>query len=316
MKQNGSSNCGSSPSLLVTVVIVSVHEECMKPSSIIKVSVDGHIEHRMIINHNEIPFLINNLDTLSNQLGKMNEEAGYLGAMTYQCLYSGVLDKLRLMKRDDDRTLAAIHMPLSLELLLFNEESVGGLSYFSAGRLRSAMKTSDNASPSFLFDFTKILLAGSELNINLQEAYLRMHSTSPTDDLIVHGQEHISEYKELTKRLHEIHFLSAVELRRILSRVPEEMSDRHQFLETIKLIASSIKKLLEAINAVHQIVPQTAQQAVEKRKREFVHYSKRFSNTLKTYFKDQNAVQVSVSANQLVFQTSLIIKTINEKLKK
>ncbi|KAK6056218.1 hypothetical protein COOONC_06277 [Cooperia oncophora] len=170
------------------------------------------------------------------------------------------------------------------------------------------MRTSENVSPSFLFDFTKILLAESELNINLQEAYLRMHDTSPTDDLVVQGHEHIPEYKELTKR--------AIELRRVLSRVPEEMADRHQFLETIKIIASSIKKLLEAINAVHQIVPQSAQQAVEKRKREFVHYSKRFSNTLKTYFKDQNAVQVSVSANQLVFQTSLIIKTVNEKLRR
>uniref|UniRef100_W6NEZ6 Programmed cell death protein 10 dimerisation domain-containing protein n=2 Tax=Haemonchus contortus TaxID=6289 RepID=W6NEZ6_HAECO len=214
----------------------------------------------------------------------MNEEGGYLGAMTYQCLYSGILDKLRSSKKDDDRALAAIH------------------------RLRSAMRTSESVSPSFLFDFTKILLAESELNINLQEAYLRMHDTSPTDDLVVQGHEHVPEYKELTKR--------AIELRRVLSRVPEEMADRHQFLETIKLIASSIKKLLEAINAVHQIVPQSAQQAVEKRKREFVHYSKRFSNTLKTYFKDQNAVQVSVSANQLVFQTSLIIKTVNEKLRR
>ncbi|KHJ96443.1 hypothetical protein OESDEN_03591 [Oesophagostomum dentatum] len=160
----------------------------------------------------------------------MNEEGGYLGAMTYQCLYSGILDKLRSSKRDDDRALAAIH------------------------RLRSAMKASDNASPSFLFDFTKNLLAESELSINLQEAYLRMHDTSPTDDLIVQGYEHVPEYKELTKR--------AIDLRRVLSRVPEEMADRHQFLETIKLIASSIKKLLEAINAVLQIVPPYAQQGM------------------------------------------------------
>lgn len=126
-------------------------------------------------------------------------------------------------------------------------------------------------------------------------------------------------------RCHDISYFlfRAIELRRVLSRVPEEMADRHQFLETIKLIASSIKKLLEAINAVHLIVPQSAQQgifesilvrwvvlpisdvaycsAVEKRKREFVHYSKRFSNTLKTYFKDQNAVQVRLRHALWVF---------------
>ncbi|RCN34208.1 hypothetical protein ANCCAN_19951 [Ancylostoma caninum] len=107
----------------------------------------------------------------------MNEEGGYLGAMTYQCLYSGILDKLRSSKRDDDRALAAIH------------------------RLRSAMKASDSASPSFLFDFTKILLAESELNINLQEAYLRMHDSSPTDDLVVQEQLNYGEcYHEFRRR--------------------------------------------------------------------------------------------------------------------
>ncbi|EPB66328.1 PX domain protein [Ancylostoma ceylanicum] len=50
---------------------------------------------------------------------KMNEEGGYLGAMTYQCLYSGILDKLRSSKRDDDRALAAIHVSVSANQLVF-----------------------------------------------------------------------------------------------------------------------------------------------------------------------------------------------------
>ncbi|CAB3410959.1 unnamed protein product [Caenorhabditis bovis] len=214
----------------------------------------------------------------------MNEEGGYLGAMTYQCLYNPVLEKMKASKSDDPRAHAALN------------------------KLHHSLATCEQASPSFLYDLTKILLDDSELNVNLQESFLRMNASCPTNDLVVSGYENVEEYQELTRR--------AIELRRVLSRVPEEMSDRHAFLETIKLIASSIKKLLEAINAVYKIVPTHAQLAVDKRKREFVHYSKRFSNTLKTYFKDQNANEVSVSANQLVFQTTMIIRTINDKLRR
>lgn len=36
----------------------------------------------------------------------MNEEGGYLGAMTYQCLYSGVLDRVVQKRRNDN---SAVH---------------------------------------------------------------------------------------------------------------------------------------------------------------------------------------------------------------
>lgn len=52
-------------------------------------------------------------------------------------------------------------------------------------------------------------------------------------------------------------------------------------------IASAIKKLLDAVNDVSGFLPGSpAKQALEQRKREFVKYSKRFSNTLKEYFKE------------------------------
>ncbi|VDN92345.1 unnamed protein product [Brugia pahangi] len=219
----------------------------------------------------------------------MNEEGGYLGAMTYQCLYSGVLDRVVQNRRNDD---SAVHV---------------------IQRLRNTLRQADVSSPSFLFDFTKVLLIDSELNINLQvvpltsEAFLRRQATAPTEDLELPNL-HQKEYQELSLR--------AVALRRVLARVPEEMSDRRTFLETIKEIASSIKKLLDATNAVMQVIHPSVQLSVEKRKREFVHYSKRFSNTLKEYFKDQNATQVSISANQLIFQTALLIRTIREKMRK
>jgi hypothetical protein len=52
-------------------------------------------------------------------------------------------------------------------------------------------------------------------------------------------------------------------------------------------IASAIKKLLDAVNEVASYLPgPAAKQALEQRKREFVKFSKRFSNTLKEYFKE------------------------------
>lgn len=52
-------------------------------------------------------------------------------------------------------------------------------------------------------------------------------------------------------------------------------------------IASAIKKLLDAVNEVNAFIPgSTGKQSLEQRKREFVKYSKRFSNTLKEYFKE------------------------------
>ncbi len=52
-------------------------------------------------------------------------------------------------------------------------------------------------------------------------------------------------------------------------------------------IASAIKKLLDAVNDIAAYIPGiSGKQALEQRKREFVKYSKRFSNTLKEYFKE------------------------------
>lgn len=59
-----------------------------------------------------------------------------------------------------------------------------------------------------------------------------------------------------------------------------------QWFYFLREIASAIKKLLDAVNAVNGFIPGTmGKQTLEQRKREFVKYSKRFSNTLKEYFK-------------------------------
>ena len=46
-------------------------------------------------------------------------------------------------------------------------------------------------------------------------------------------------------------------LKKILSRIPDEITDRRTFLETIKEIASAIKRLLDAVNEVSQYIPGT-----------------------------------------------------------
>lgn len=52
-------------------------------------------------------------------------------------------------------------------------------------------------------------------------------------------------------------------------------------------IASAIKKLLDAVTEVSQFIPgMQGKQALEHRKRDFVKHSKKFSNTLKEYFKE------------------------------
>lgn len=125
-------------------------------------------------------------------------------------------------------------------------------------------------------------------------------------------------FQELNKK--------SASLKRILSRIPDEISDRRTFLETIKWvwkfvlvfcsfspiafnreIASAIKKLLDAVNEVVGFIPGTSgKQAVEQRKKEFVKYSKKFSTTLKEYFKEGQAEAVFVSALFLVHVTNQV----------
>lgn len=75
-------------------------------------------------------------------------------------------------------------------------------------------------------------------------------------------------------------------------------------------IASAIKKLLDAVNEVVGFIPGTSgKQAVKQRKKEFVKYSKKFSTTLKEYFKEGQADAVFVRAMFLVHVTNQVFYT-------
>uniref|UniRef100_A0A914L4K2 Uncharacterized protein n=2 Tax=Meloidogyne TaxID=189290 RepID=A0A914L4K2_MELIC len=210
----------------------------------------------------------------------------YLVPWTYSCLFKPAIERVK-------------------HSYVENQEAVYALNH-----LLEVFRHVDQASHSFLFDFSKLIFAESGLgnSINLQESYLRMHANAPNSDL---------EFPLRLSQIQEFQLFSvrAIALRRVLSRIPDGMTERRPFLETIKEIAASIKYLLDTTNAIIAIVPINYQHLVEKRKREFVQASKRFSNTLKDYFKRQDANQVYIAANQLILQTMKLCLAIRERVR-
>ncbi|KAJ8946244.1 hypothetical protein NQ318_004613 [Aromia moschata] len=174
--------------------------------------------------------------------------------------------------------------------------------------LRSALTKAEASYPGLTYDLVVGILRRGDLTVNMNESILRLQgNVSDTDgdyniDLIAPEDA----FQELNKK--------SAALKRILSRIPDEITDRKTFLETIKEIASAIKKLLDAVNEVNGFIPgTTGKQSLEQRKREFVKYSKRFSNTLKEYFKEGHANSVFVSALYLIHQTNMIITAVKSK---
>ncbi|KAJ8867714.1 hypothetical protein PR048_031517 [Dryococelus australis] len=78
-------------------------------------------------------------------------------------------------------------------------------------------------------------------------------------------------------------------------------------------IASAIKKLLDAVNEVAGFIPgTTGKQALEQRKREFVKFSKRFSNTLKEYFKEGQSNCSKMADEKTLLLTGSAEKQLNK----
>jgi hypothetical protein len=63
-----------------------------------------------------------------------------------------------------------------------------------------------------------------------------MQANAQNDDLELPDLAHVSEYATISQR--------AINLRRVLSKIPSEMADRRAFLETIREIAASIRVCL------------------------------------------------------------------------
>ncbi|XP_064615455.1 programmed cell death protein 10-A-like [Liolophura sinensis] len=204
------------------------------------------------------------------------------------------------MTMGDEDLFASMTLPVVIGPILekLEQKDMG-----AAKTLRTAFSKVEQTYPGFAYDFVKGLLlkAGLQGQIDMCESLLRLEGLNESDDLRISRPE--QAFQELNLR--------AQKLKRILSRIPDQITNRREFLETIKEIASAIKYLLDAVNNVINHIPlHENKQKLEHRKREFVRHSKRFSDTLKEFFKKSQSRDVFVSANYLVNQTNMILKEV------
>lgn len=174
----------------------------------------------------------------------------------------------------------------------------------AATQLKAAFAKVESHNPGFAYDFIKAILKRAQLQgrVDMTESFLRLEGMNPSSEFQVNRSE--PEFRKLNE--------NAMGLKQILSRIPDEIYERKKFLETIKDIASAIKHLLDAVNNIFPYIEHSHRQALETRKREFVRYSKKFSNTLKDFFRDNEKHDVFQSANHLINQTNLMMKTVRD----
>ncbi|CAO1322275.1 unnamed protein product [Diamesa serratosioi] len=206
---------------------------------------------------------------------------------------------------DNENPLNSLVLPIIIRPILLQLEK---RDLVASQTLRAALQKAEQSNPGLTYELVRGIINKGNLNVNMNESILRLQGSANETDLMIEYRLNRTEdaFQELNKK--------SAALKRILSRIPDEISDRRTFLETIKEIASAIKKLLDAVNEVVGFIPGTSgKQAVEQRKKEFVKYSKKFSTTLKEYFKEGQADAVFVSALFLVHVTNQIMITVKNK---
>uniref|UniRef100_A0A0A9XTE6 Programmed cell death protein 10 n=3 Tax=Lygus hesperus TaxID=30085 RepID=A0A0A9XTE6_LYGHE len=207
------------------------------------------------------------------------------------------------MTMGDETPVTSLIMPVLIRPILSQLER---RDVVASQTLRAALSKVEAVHPGFTYDFVVGVLRRREVDINMNESMLRLQGAATDSDVEYRLTRSEDAFQELNRK--------SAALKKILSRIPDEITDRKTFLETIKEIASAIKKLLDAVNDVAGFIPgPTGKQALEQRKREFVKFSKRFSNTLKDYFKEGQGNAVFVSALYLIHQTNMIMVTVKSK---
>lgn len=161
--------------------------------------------------------------------------------------------------------------------------------------IKIALLHAESAFPGLILEMITKFTRHIDPSLNMTKSLLTLQGTIPDPDE--------NSPVELNRR--------ASALKKILSRIPNEISDRKVFLETIKEVASAIKKLLDCLtHIINTTESPSRKQKLEDRKRDFIKCSKRFSNKLKEYFKEGQTQSVFISAAHLVNQTYAVQLTI------
>lgn len=173
--------------------------------------------------------------------------------------------------------------------------------------LRTTLYKLEEIYPGFASNFLQSFISKEtpmlSATMNMNELTLKLEKYCDKGPYYISSSRSEQEFQELNARSRN--------LKRILSRIPDDINEKRDFLETIKEIASAIKKTLDSVSNTYQYFKTIdGRQALENEKKEFIKYSKHFSNTLKAYFRDGKRDDVFVAANHLLIQTDYLLRTI------
>lgn len=185
------------------------------------------------------------------------------------------------MARDNPPVIANLILPLLIKPALNKIELQ---SHETALDIKLALLKAESAYPGLILEMITKFTQHVDPDIDITKSLLLIQSTITEDT-----------QTELSKRSNA--------LKRTLGRIPNEITDRKVFLETIKEVASSIKKLLDCLtDIINRTESETLRLKLDDRKRDFIRSSKRFSNKLKEFFKEGETQPVYNSAAHLINQ--------------